>query len=60
MQDRRTNWRRERFNRGEHHIFYLSNMIKARTLERVVHVARNDFLEEYTFFVLFISVFVDG
>jgi len=30
-------------------------MIKARTLERVVHVARNDFLEEYTFFVLFIS-----
>jgi hypothetical protein len=32
----------ERFYRKEHHTFYLNNMmIKARTLERVVHVARN-------------------
>jgi hypothetical protein len=45
----------ERFYRGEHNIFYLNKtMIKTRTLERVVHVARyDDFLEEYTFFVLF-------
>jgi len=33
----------ERFYRGEHNIFYLNKMmIKARTLERVVHVALND------------------
>ena len=59
-QERRNNWRRGRFYRVEHHIFYLNNiMIKGRTLGRVVMwYAVVIFFRKRHFFFLFFALFM--